>query len=70
MFKPKINVLSYFQTAYFRCRSEDKLAVLLYLMRAVIKPTEQTVIFAATKHHVEYLNMVKNRRFCCNEHSC
>ncbi|EDO45469.1 predicted protein, partial [Nematostella vectensis] len=28
---------------------------LMHLLQNVIKPTEQTLIFAATKHHVEYL---------------
>ena len=46
------------QLTFLECRSEDKIAVLLYLLRSIIKPSEQTVIFAATKHHVEYINMV------------
>lgn len=56
--------------AYFQCRIEDKLAVLIYLLNNVIKavknPAEndsqdgkqrlaQTIIFVATKHHVEFL---------------
>uniref|UniRef100_V9KC54 ATP-dependent RNA helicase DDX54 n=1 Tax=Callorhinchus milii TaxID=7868 RepID=V9KC54_CALMI len=41
--------------AFFNVRADDKPAVLLHLLRNVIKPQEQTVIFAATKHHVEYL---------------
>ena len=49
----------YFQLTFLECRSEDKMSVLLYLLRTVIKPSEQTVIFAATKHHVEYINMVR-----------
>ena len=47
-----------FQLVFLQCRSDDKLAVLLYLLKQVVKPSEQTVVFAATKHHVEYLNMV------------
>lgn len=45
------------KTTYFKCKSEDKLALLLHLLQQVIKRKDQTVIFAATKHHVEYLNM-------------
>lgn len=43
---------------FFKTNSDDKLPLLLYLLRNVIKPHDQTVIFAATKHHVEFLHMV------------
>ncbi|XP_078083148.1 ATP-dependent RNA helicase DDX54 [Mustelus asterias] len=46
------------QLAFFHVRADDKTAVLLHLLRNIIKPQEQTVIFAATKHHVEYLKEV------------
>ncbi|KAM7433758.1 ATP-dependent RNA helicase ddx54 [Porites harrisoni] len=41
--------------AFFSLRSDDKPAVLLYILQNLIKPSEQTLIFTATKHHVEYL---------------
>ncbi|KAM3938094.1 ATP-dependent RNA helicase DDX54 [Leptodactylus fuscus] len=41
--------------SFFHVRVEDKPAVLLHLLRCVVKPQEQTVIFVATKHHAEYL---------------
>lgn len=41
--------------AFFHVRAEDKPAVLLHLLRCIVKPQEQTVIFVATKHHAEYL---------------
>lgn len=41
--------------SFFHVRVDDKVALLLYLLRNVVKPQEQTVVFAATKHHVEYL---------------
>ncbi|XP_013383468.1 ATP-dependent RNA helicase DDX54 [Lingula anatina] len=44
--------------AFIQCRADDKVSVLLYLLHNIIQPTEQTVIFAATKHHVEYLHMI------------
>ena len=47
-----------FQLSFFQCRADDKGAILLHLLKNVIKDTEQTVVFAATKHHVEYLSMV------------
>jgi superfamily II DNA/RNA helicase len=46
--------------AFVCCRSEDKSAALLCLLKHVIKPESLTVVFAATKHHVEYLHMVRN----------
>ncbi|KAK3088605.1 hypothetical protein FSP39_021200, partial [Pinctada imbricata] len=44
--------------SFFHCREDDKVAVLLYLLKNVINPEDQTVVFAATKHHVEYINMI------------
>uniref|UniRef100_A0AAY5L0L2 ATP-dependent RNA helicase DDX54 n=1 Tax=Esox lucius TaxID=8010 RepID=A0AAY5L0L2_ESOLU len=40
---------------FFHLRMDDKPALLLHLLRNVVKPQEQTVVFVATKHHVEYL---------------
>ncbi|XP_053381877.1 ATP-dependent RNA helicase DDX54-like [Mercenaria mercenaria] len=44
--------------SFLQCRADDKLGVLLHVLRHVIPSGEQTVVFAATKHHVEYLNLV------------
>uniref|UniRef100_A0A1X7TF89 RNA helicase n=2 Tax=Amphimedon queenslandica TaxID=400682 RepID=A0A1X7TF89_AMPQE len=44
--------------SFLSCRSDDKTAVLLYLLRSVIPPNQQSVIFVATKHHVEYLKEI------------
>lgn len=41
------------------CRPEEKLAVLLVLLKTIIPSDQQTVVFAATRHHVEYLHMVR-----------
>lgn len=41
--------------SFFYLRVDDKSALLLHLLRNVVKPQEQTVVFVATKHHVEYL---------------
>lgn len=42
--------------AFFTLRHEEKYAALLYLIREQIRSDEQTLIFASTKHHVEFLN--------------
>lgn len=49
------------QLSFFHLRLDDKPALLLHLLRNVVKPQEQTVVFVATKHHVEYLNQVTDR---------
>ncbi|KAM9306441.1 ATP-dependent RNA helicase DDX54 [Pholidichthys leucotaenia] len=41
--------------SFFHLRVDDKPALLLHLLRNIVKPQEQTVVFTATKHHVEYL---------------
>ena len=46
------------QLSFLQCRSDDRLSLLLYLLKHVIQPEQQTVVFVATKHHAEYLNMV------------
>ncbi|KAG5887596.1 hypothetical protein JTB14_025755 [Gonioctena quinquepunctata] len=46
---------------YFTVRPEEKLAALLVLLKVVIDADQQTVVFAATKHHVEYLHMVLDK---------
>ena len=37
-------------------RHEDKDAALLWLLREVVAPGAPTLVFAATRHHVEYLH--------------
>ncbi|CAG2185070.1 DBP10 [Mytilus edulis] len=44
--------------SFFGCREDDKASVLIHLLKNIIDQSEQTVVFAATKHHVEYLNML------------
>lgn len=44
--------------SFIVCRPEEKLAVLLCLLKNVIKSDSQTVIFAATQHHVEYIHQI------------
>jgi len=44
--------------SFLAVRAEDKVAALLYLLQTVVPDNHQTVVFAATKHHVEYLREV------------
>ncbi|XP_003698353.1 ATP-dependent RNA helicase DDX54 [Apis florea] len=44
--------------SFIICRPEQKLAILLCLLKNVIKNNTQTVIFAATMHHVEYIHQI------------
>lgn len=43
------------KTSFLLVREDTKAAVLLYLLRNVVRPQDQTVVFVATKHHAEYL---------------
>ncbi|XP_064482457.1 ATP-dependent RNA helicase DDX54-like [Ornithodoros turicata] len=46
------------KTVYLNCRTGDKTALLVHLLKHVVRPDELTVVFVATKHHVEYLREV------------
>lgn len=46
------------QLFFLAVRAEDKTAVLLHLLQTLIPESQQTVVFASTKHHVEYLREV------------
>ncbi len=49
------------RTQYLAVRRDDKAAFLVWMLRNVIAPEKQTVIFCATKHHVEYLKELLTR---------
>ncbi|KAM9621653.1 ATP-dependent RNA helicase DDX54 [Trichechus inunguis] len=54
------------KTAFFHVREDAKPAVLLHLLRAVVRPQDQTVVFVATKHHAEYLTeLLTTQRVTC-----
>jgi len=44
------------QAAFFSVKRIEKDSALLYLLKHIIKDNESTIVFAATKHHVEYLH--------------
>nr|XP_004611249.1 unnamed protein product [Sorex araneus] len=46
------------KTSFFLVREDAKAAVLLHLLRSVLRPQDQTVVFVATKHHAEYLSQL------------
>ncbi|XP_006901049.1 PREDICTED: ATP-dependent RNA helicase DDX54 isoform X2 [Elephantulus edwardii] len=43
------------KTTFLHVREDTKPGVLLHLLRNVVRPQDQTVVFVATKHHAEYL---------------
>lgn len=55
---------SQLKMAFLAARSEVKAAVLLSLLRSVVPSDQQTVVFAPTKHHVEYLKEVRVEGSC------
>ncbi|CAM9214411.1 unnamed protein product, partial [Hapterophycus canaliculatus] len=42
--------------AFLTCRSTDKPAALLFLLREVIPEDDMTIVFVATRHHAEFLH--------------
>merc|ERR1719187_1777103 len=44
--------------AFLSCRADSKPAALLHLLQQVIPEDEQTLVFAATRHHVDYLQVL------------
>lgn len=47
------------ELGFFHCRAEEKEAALLCLLKHVVEPDRMTIVFAATKHHVEFLHLVR-----------
>lgn len=54
-FPPPCSVL---QLVHISCLPEQKESVLLHLLKRIINVKQQVVIFFATKHHVEFFQMV------------
>ncbi|KAJ3343196.1 ATP-dependent RNA helicase ddx54, partial [Kappamyces sp. JEL0680] len=46
------------QMYFFSVKNEEKEGALVYLLTRIIPKDQQTVIFASTKHHVEYIHQL------------
>ena len=46
---------------FFVCRSNEKEATLMLILQEKVKAGEQTIVFGATRYHVEYLNELANK---------
>ena len=55
------SIILILQSTYLYTRDNDKTAVLLHLLRDVIQPNQLTVVFLATRHHVEYVREVTEK---------
>ncbi|KAF7233804.1 hypothetical protein EG68_08482 [Paragonimus skrjabini miyazakii] len=57
--------------AHISCLSDDKTAVLVYLLKHVIPRKQQVVVFFATKHHVEFFQtfLTEVGQSCTSIHS-
>jgi len=44
--------------SFLCCRSEEKIGALLYLLSTFIEEGKLTIVFASTRHHVEYLHEI------------
>ena len=40
---------------FFMCRDNERLSILVHLLKTIVQPGEQTVVFVATKHHADFL---------------
>jgi ATP-dependent RNA helicase DDX54/DBP10 len=50
--------------SYFTVRSQEKEAALIYILREVVDQQKLTIVFASTRHHVDYLyNMLTKLDF-------
>ena len=56
-----VKISSELEMAFISMTKEEKIPFLLFLLREVIKPDHLTIIFVATKHHVEYLHNILAR---------
>ena len=53
-----VKISAELEMAFLSMSKEEKIPFLLFLLRDVIKSEHLTIIFVATKHHVEYLSQI------------
>lgn len=51
------------ELSFYHCRPEEREAALLCILKHIISPDGMTVVFAATKHHVEFLHTVSKFKY-------
>ena len=56
------------KNVFLSCREDDKEAILIHLLKHVIDPKDMTLIFAATRHHVDYLVEILDRAEVTSTH--
>ena len=53
-----VKVSEQLKMSFVTCQTSERLAVFMYIMRELIPRAQQTIVFAATRHHVEYLTVL------------
>ena len=56
--------LFWLQLSFLRVQEQSKVCLLLHLLREVVKSSKQTVVFVASKHHVDFLREVCHDLHC------
>lgn len=56
------------KNVFLTCREDDREAILIHLLKHVIDPKDMTLIFAATRHHVDYLVDILDRAQVATTH--
>ncbi|KAF2072582.1 hypothetical protein CYY_006105 [Polysphondylium violaceum] len=52
--------------SFYTVRQDEKLGVLLYLLKEIISNEQSTIIFTSTRYHVEYLSLLLEKAFIPN----
>jgi len=54
----EMTISSDLRMSFLLMRSDEKVAMLLYMLREVVPKGQQTLVFCSTRHHVEWLHTV------------
>jgi len=52
--------------SFYTVRQDEKLGVLLYLLKEIINNDQSTIVFTSTRYHVEYLSILLDRASISN----